>query len=149
MEAPDFTLKDSDENDVSLSDFRGKAVVLYFYPKDDTPGCTTQAVDFTRLEKEFASAGAMVIGISKDSCESHRKFRKKRSLSVLLLSDPDAEVQKKYGVWKPKKFMGREFLGTERSTFLIDKDGNMVKEWRAVNPDGHAAMLLEEIKKLR
>jgi peroxiredoxin Q/BCP len=145
--APDFELPDGEERKVSLSSLRGKKVVVYFYPKDDTPGCTTEAVGFTKLAGEFGKAGAAVLGISKDSCGSHAKFSKKYGLSVRLLSDPDASVQKAYGVWRPKKFMGREFLGTARVTFLLDGNGKVVRVWDPVKPEGHAEEVLEEIKK--
>ncbi|MEW6722213.1 MAG: thioredoxin-dependent thiol peroxidase [Candidatus Micrarchaeota archaeon] len=146
VEAPGFSLPDADGREVSLGDFRGRKVVLYFYPKDDTPGCTIEAVDFTRLAGDFADAGAVVIGISKDSCASHAKFTKKYSLGVILLSDADASVQKAYGVWRPKKFLGKEFLGTARVTFLIDERGKILKVWDPVKPEGHAEEVLDEVK---
>ncbi len=147
--APEFILPDGDGKKVALTDFRGKKVVVYFYPKDDTPGCTIEAVDFTKLREGFEKAGAVVLGISKDSCGSHVKFSKKYSLTVMLLSDEDASVQKKYGVWRPKKFMGKEFLGTARVTFLLDEKGKVIKVWDPVEPAGHAEAVLEEIKKMK
>jgi peroxiredoxin Q/BCP len=148
-DAPEFSLPDAEGKSVSLGSFRGKKVVLYFYPKDDTPGCTTEAIDFTKLKDEFLKANSVVLGISKDSCESHVKFMKKHGLTVILLSDENAEVQKRYGVWRPKNFLGKEFMGTARVTFLIDGQGKIVKVWDPVNPLGHAAAVLEEIKKMK
>lgn len=145
--APGFTLPDKDGKEVSLGDFPGKMIVLYFYPKDDTPGCTMEANGFTKLNDEFAKAGAVVLGISKDSCESHMKFSRKYGLSVILLSDADASVQKKYGVWRPKKFLGKEFLGTARVTFLIGGDGRIKRIWDPVKPEGHAQEVLEAVRK--
>ncbi len=146
--APDFCLKDQDEKDVCLKDFKGKFVVLYFYPKDNTPGCTIEAIDFSKLKQDFSEVNAIVLGISKDSCLSHQKFRKLQNLTVNLLSDPDVVLQKKYGVWKPKKFMGKEFLGTKRTTFLIDTKGKLVQIWSNVSVNGHAEDVLSTIKKL-
>jgi peroxiredoxin Q/BCP len=146
-DAPDFKLKDADENEISLKGLRGRKVVLYFYPEDDTPGCTTEAMDFTKLKDEFAKENAVVIGISKDSCESHRKFIAKRSLSIILLSDPNLIAHNLYGVWRLKKFAGKEYVGTVRSTFLIDESGKIAKIWDSVIPIGHAHAVLEEIRK--
>jgi thioredoxin-dependent peroxiredoxin len=144
--APSFTLKNSDEFNIKLSDFVGKWVVLYFYPRDNTPGCTLEALDFTRLKKDFALQNAVVLGISKDSCASHKKFTSKKDLTVELLSDPDSEVQKLYGVWRPKKMMGREFMGTVRSTVLIGPQGRIIRIWDKVKAKGHAEEVLEELK---
>src|SRR3989344_8700507 len=127
--APDFTLPNQDEANVCLSEFKGKYVVLYFYPKDNTPGCTIEALDFTRFKKDFEKLNCVVIGISKDDCSSHKKFVGDKNLKITLLSDSDTKVQQKYGVWRMKKFMGREFMGTVRSTFLIDTKGTIVKHW--------------------
>ena len=145
QKAPDFTLLSGAEQATKLSDFIGKWVVLYFYPKDNTPGCTLEALAFTGLKKDFAAKNAVVFGISKDSCASHQKFIAKQDLTVELLSDPDSEVQKLYGVWRPKKFMGREFLGTVRSTFLIDPQGKISKIWDNVKAKGHAEEVLKSI----
>ena len=145
--APAFSLLDSNESRVSLKDFFGKWVVLYFYPKDFTFGCTIEAIDFTKRSPEFSKLRAMILGISKDSCESHMKFVKGKKLSITLLSDPDSAVQKLYGVWQPKKLLGREFLGTVRTTFLVDPEGMIVKIWNKVNPIGHADAVLEEVRK--
>lgn len=145
--APDFELPDANGNKIKLSDYKGKNVVVYFYPKDNTPGCTIEAIDFSALKKEFEKKNTVILGISKDTCKSHQKFIDDRKLTITLLSDEDHKVQEKYEVWKPKKFMGREFLGTIRSTFLIDKTGVIQKIWSPVNVKGHAQEVLKEIKK--
>ncbi|MDY4561158.1 MAG: thioredoxin-dependent thiol peroxidase [Peptostreptococcus porci] len=124
--AIDFTLEDKDGNKVSLSDFRGKKVVLYFYPKDNTPGCTKQACNFRDNYPHFVEKGAVVIGISKDGLKSHTNFAAKHELPFILLSDPDIEVIQKYGIWKEKKLYGKTFLGVVRTTFLIDEEGTIV-----------------------
>ncbi len=130
--APDFTLKDANGRDVSLSDFKGSWVVLYFYPKDNTSGCTKEAIDFSSLLPEFQKLGAKVIGISPDSEKSHEKFIEKHDLKVLLLSDPSKEVLKAYGAWGKKKNYGREYEGVIRSTFLINPQREIVKSWKNV-----------------
>ncbi len=130
--APDFTLKDANGRDVSLSDFKGSWVVLYFYPKDNTSGCTKEAIDFSSLLSEFEGLGAKVIGISPDSEKSHEKFIEKHDLKVLLLSDPSKEVLKAYGAWGKKKNYGREYEGVIRSTFLINPQREIVKSWKNV-----------------
>jgi len=140
--APDFSLQDQDGKVHKLSEYRGKRVVLYFYPKDDTPGCTKEACAFRDDIGTFLKKGAVVLGVSKDSAASHQKFRAKYSLPFALLSDSDAAVQKLYGVWQPKKFLGREFLGTVRSTFLIDAKGRIAKAWSPVTVDGHSVEIL-------
>ncbi len=142
--APAFTLKDSDENKVSLKDFSGKWAVLYFYPKDDTPGCTIEAKDFSKQLPGFEGLGASVIGISADDCGSHKKFQKKHKLKITLLSDDKKTILKKYGVWGKKNFMGREYMGILRTTFLIDPKGKISRIWESVNPEGHAG----EVKKI-
>ncbi len=147
--APDFELPDGDGSRVKLSSLRGKKVVVYFYPKDDTPGYTIEAVDFTKLRGEYEKAGAAVLGISKDSCASHVKFTNKYGLTVRLLSDEDHSVQEKYGVWRLKSFMGKESMGTARATFLLDGKGKVLKVWDPVKPENHAAEVLEEIKKMK
>jgi peroxiredoxin Q/BCP len=136
--APPFCLPDVEGKEVCLEGFRGKWVVLYFYPRDNTPGCTLEAIQFSKALGEFASLGAQVIGVSTDSPESHVKFAEKHDLTVLLLSDPDHRVIGAYDAWKPKSFLGKEFLGTERDTFLIDPDGKIVEVWRKVSVKGHA-----------
>ncbi len=147
--APDFSCLNQDEETVTLSQFQGKKnVVLYFYPKDDTPGCTTEAMDFTALINEFDKAETVVLGVSKDSCEKHRKFIKKRALQVELLADTDGEICEKYGVWQLKKFMGREYMGIVRSTFVIDKTGNLVEQDLKVKVKEHAQKILDFVKTL-
>jgi peroxiredoxin Q/BCP len=141
--APDFTLPSDEGDDVTLSSFRGRRVVLYFYPKDDTPGCTVQACDFRDVAPRFEGVDAVVLGVSPDSAASHRKFRDKYGLNFPLLADEDRAVADAYGVWKKKKLYGRTFLGIERSTFLIDEEGRIAEVWRKVKPKGHADMLSE------
>ena len=139
--APDFTLASDQGGDVTLSALRGKKVVLYFYPKDDTPGCTVQACDFRDSQPRFSGLDAVVLGVSADSVASHEKFREKFGLNFPLLADEDHAVASAYGVWKEKSMYGRTFMGIERSTFLIDEDGWVVEAWRKVTPQGHAEML--------
>lgn len=141
-----FELEDSEGMMLSLAAFRGKWVVLYFYPKDNTPGCTIEAVDFTKLQKEIPDVA--ILGVSPDSSESHKKFIEKQQLSVTLLSDPDKEVLKKYGAWGLKKNYGKEYEGVIRSTFLINPEGEIVKEWKNVKAKGHAAKVFEALSKL-
>jgi thioredoxin-dependent peroxiredoxin len=143
MQAPDFTLPSDEGVDVTLSDLRGKKVVLYFYPKDDTPGCTIQACDFRDAAPSFEGVDAAVLGVSADSVESHERFRAKYDLNFPLLADEEHEVAEAYGVWKEKSMYGRKFMGIERSTFLIDEDGKVERIWRRVKPKGHAEMLAE------
>jgi peroxiredoxin Q/BCP len=145
--APHFCLPDSRKKAHCLNDYLGKWVVVYFYPKDNTPGCTLEAMDFSRLKKDFEKKKAVILGISKDSCASHQKFIDSQGITITILSDEDHKVQEKYGIWRPKKFMGREFLGTVRSTFLIDQKGNLVKVWDPVSVKGHAESVLAEIRK--
>ena len=147
--APDFSSVDQDGEAVSLAQFRGdKHIVLYFYPKDDTPGCTTEANEFTALIDEFAAAGAVVLGVSKDSCEKHRKFIAKHGLKVRLLADTDGSLCELYGTWGPRKFMGREYMGIGRSTFVIDKQGKLVHVDYKVKAKGHAQAILEVVEGL-
>ena len=148
MKAYDFTLPASNGENVSLSDYKGKAVILYFYPKDATPGCTTEACDFRDSVKKSENEDAVILGISVDSVNSHEKFIEKNDLPFLLLSDENHEVCEKYDVWKLKKNYGKEYMGIERSTFLIDKDQNIVKEWRNVRVKNHVEEVTEELKKL-
>ncbi len=136
--APEFTLASDAGEQVSLSDFRGKPVVLYFYPKDDTPGCTTQACGIRDAYAEFEQAGAVVLGVSPDDVGSHVKFREKYALPFTLLADPEHEVAERYGVWGEKKYMGRSYLGVNRSTFVIGPDGAVVKAMHDVKPATHA-----------
>ena len=141
--APAFTLKDKDGADVSLSDFAGKKVVLYFYPKDNTPGCTRQACAFAAAYREFKKKGAVVIGVSRDSVASHVKFADKFSLPFILLSDPELEAIRAYGVWQEKKNYGKVTMGVVRTTFIIDGDGKIAAVMPKVNPDSNAAQVLE------
>ena len=145
MKAPNFTLKDKDGRDVSLSDFLGKKVVVYFYPKDNTPGCTRQACAFAGAYKQFAEKNVEVIGISKDSVASHIKFAEKFSLPFILLSDPELEAIKAYGVWQEKKLYGKVSMGVVRSTFIVDEKGNVEHVMPKVKPDTNAAEILERI----
>jgi peroxiredoxin Q/BCP len=144
--APDFTLDSDDSKKISLSDFRGKNVVLYFYPKDGTPGCTQEAIEFQNLNRKFGNINTVILGISKDSIESHRKFKEKNNLHFTLLSDPTTKVQKLYYVWKEKSLYGKKFMGTERSTFLINEKGLVEKIYRKVKVKGHAEACLLELK---
>jgi peroxiredoxin len=137
--APDFTLKNEDRKSISLSAFTGKWVILYFYPKDDTPGCTQEAKDFSGLDPEIQKNGAVVLGISPDSEESHEKFAEKYNLSVELLSDPDHTVLEAYGVWQKKINYGKEYMGVSRTTYLIDPKGIIQNVWENVKVGGHAA----------
>lgn len=145
--APDFTLMDKDEKAVSLSDFLGKKVVLYFYPKDNTPGCTRQACAFAGAYADFQKKNVQVIGISRDSTASHRKFAQKYSLPFILLSDPDMLAITAYGVWQEKKMYGKTSMGVVRTTFIIDEMGNIEKIIPKVKPDTNAAEILEELTK--
>lgn len=146
--APAFNLPTDDGGKIRLSDLKGLNAVLYFYPKDSTPGCTTEALDFTALMPKFQKANTAVIGISKDSIESHCRFRDKNMLKVILASDEKGEVVEKYGVWQLKKLYGREFMGIVRSTFLIDANGKIARIWPKVKVKGHAEEVLEAAKAL-
>jgi len=148
-EAPDFCLLDENGQKVCLNDFKGKWVVLYFYPKDNTPGCTKEAENFSELLPEFEKLGAVVIGVSPDSVESHKKFKEKRDLKVKLLSDESREVLKAYGVWQKKKMYGREYMGVVRTTYLIDPEGKVTHIWKRVKVKGHAEAVLNKLKDLR
>ncbi len=146
--APDFCLPSDDGREYCLRDFRGKWVVLYFYPKDNTSGCTREAVDFTSRLNDFMSLGAVVIGVSPDPIESHRKFRMKHSLKVILLSDVEHKVLQLYGAWGKKKRYGREYYGVIRSTFLIDPQGVVRRVWRNVRVAGHVEEVLQTLQSL-
>lgn len=141
--APEFTLSDSQGNNISLSDFRGRKVVLYFYPKDNTPGCTRQACAFAAAYNGFKEKNVQVIGISRDSAESHRKFAEKHSLPFILLSDPLLDAIQKYGVWQEKKLYGKVNMGVVRTTFIIDENGNIERIMPKVKPDTNAQEILE------
>ena len=144
--APDFTLLDQDGNSVSLSDFRGKRVVLYFYPRDNTPGCTRQACAFAAAYDGFREIDAVVIGISKDSAASHRKFADKYELPFILLSDPELQAIQAFGVWQEKKNYGKVSMGVVRTTFVIDAEGKIEKIMPKVKPDTNAAEILEYLR---
>ncbi|MBN2741021.1 MAG: peroxiredoxin [Rhodobacteraceae bacterium] len=158
--APDFTLPATGgaafegaklltpEGELTLSQARPKAVVLYFYPKDNTPGCTTEALDFTRLADEFASAGAVVIGVSKDSLKKHQNFCDKHDLGIYLASDDGGETCENYGVWAEKSMYGKTFWGIVRATYLIDSTGCVARVWPKVSVKGHAAEVLEAVRAL-
>jgi thioredoxin-dependent peroxiredoxin len=140
--APDFTLPSDTGEEVSLSDFRGRPVVLYFYPKDDTPGCTAQAQGIRDAYADFEKAGAIVLGVSPDSVKRHVKFKEKYGLPFTLLADPEHEVAERYGVWGEKRYMGRAYMGIDRTTFVISPDGSVAKVMPKVKPDTHAADVL-------
>ena len=147
-QAPDFALPTDSGETLELAKLKGKPVVLYFYPKDDTSGCTAEAKDFTQLAPDFRKAGVEVIGVSPDSVASHQKFRKKYALDVRLAADPDKAVALAYGVWVEKSMYGRKYMGVERSTFLIDGKGRIARSWRKVKVPGHAAEVLAAARAL-
>ena len=148
MKAPGFTAGSSEGGEVSLEALRGKVVVLYFYPKDDTPGCTKEACSFRDSESELQKLGAVVLGVSKDGLGSHGKFKEKYHLNFPLLSDTDGKVIQAYGVWKDKSIFGHTALGLQRSTFVIDREGTIAKAWYGVKVDGHADEVLEVVRGL-
>ena len=145
--APAFTLETAD-GPISLSDFSGKKLVLYFYPKDDTPGCTTEGLQFSALGDAFAKADTKVVGVSKDSIASHSKFAAKHGLTITLASDPEGETIEAYGAWVEKAMYGRKYMGIERSTFLIDRNGQIASVWRKVKVAGHADAVLKATQDL-
>lgn len=145
--APSFTAPTNGGGSTSLEDFKGRHVVLYFYPKDDTPGCTKEACGFRDAYRDFEKAGAVVLGVSTDSAKKHDRFIEKFKLPFTLLADEDKSIVEAYGVWGKKKFMGREYLGTHRVTFLIGPDGRIKKIWPQVKPEEHAAEVLAELGK--
>lgn len=146
--APDFTLPRDGGGDVTLSDLQPKKVVVYFYPKDDTPGCTKEAIGFTEMGDAFEAAGTVVIGVSKDTVAKHDKFIAKHDLGVILASDADADVCERYGVWVEKNMYGKKYMGIERATFLVNADGTVAEEWRKVKVPGHVDAVLEAAKAL-
>lgn len=146
--APDFELPLGGGGTLKLSDLRGRKVVLYFYPKDDTQGCTTEALDFTALLPEFEKAGAVVVGVSPDSVKKHERFASKHGLRIDLVSDEGLDTLKAYGVWAEKSMYGRTYMGVVRSTFLIDADGRIARIWRAVRVKDHAAEVLGAVREL-
>lgn len=147
--APDFELANQDNEKVSLNDFRNRWVVVYFYPKDDTPGCTVEAVDFTKRTEEFKKFNAVVVGISADPVKSHCSFIEKHKLGITLLSDEDKKAVDAYGVWGLKFFLGRQFFGISRSTFLINPNGKISKTWYKVKAEGHADEVLRTLKAMK
>lgn len=147
--APDFTLTADDGTKVKLSQFRGKPVVVYFYPKDDTPGCTREACAFRDRKKDLEKLGAVVLGLSPDNAASHAKFRDKFELNFPLLVDTDHKVAEKYGAWREKNMYGKISMGIQRSTFLIDAEGKVAKAWKKVNVDGHDEKVLEALRELK
>lgn len=143
--APDFTLPTADGTEVTLADFRGRRVVLYFYPKDDTPGCTTEACQFRDALPRFEARDAVLLGVSPDPPDSHRAFKEKYDLNFPLLADEEHEVAEAYGVWKEKQMFGNTFWGVERSTFLVDAEGLVERAWRGVRPEGHAEEVISAL----
>lgn len=148
MPAPDFTLPRDGGGTLSLSDLKGKTVVLYFYPKDDTSGCTKEAIDFSALKGAFDAAGATIIGISPDSAKKHDKFKEKHQLTVDLVADEEKTALEAYGVWVEKSMYGRKYMGVERTTFLIGPDGRIARVWPKVKVPGHAQAVLDAVKAL-
>lgn len=146
--APPFSLPNEDGKTVTLSDFKGQWLILYFYPKDNTPGCTTEACDFTSIHEELNSVNCAVLGVSPDSTESHRKFIDQRELSFSLLSDPEKEVHRAYGAWGIKKNYGKEYEGVIRSTFIINPEGNLAHAWHNVRAKGHANRVQKKLQEL-
>ena len=146
--APDFTASTDGGKKLKLSDLRGKPVVLYFYPKDDTPGCTTEACGFRDALPDFSKVKAQVIGVSRDSVARHDKFKQKYDLPFPLVSDEDGKICEKYGTWVEKSLYGRKYMGIDRATFLIDKTGSVARVWRKVKVSGHVAEVLEAVKAL-
>ncbi|SDU17214.1 thioredoxin-dependent thiol peroxidase [Stappia sp. ES.058] len=146
--APDFDLETDGGGRVNLSDLKGRKVVLYFYPKDDTPGCTKEAIAFTGLKDDFDAAGATVIGISPDTAAKHDKFKAKHDLGVILAADPETDIAAAYGVWVEKNMYGKKYMGVERSTFLINGEGKIAEIWRKVKVPGHAEAVLDAVKTL-
>ncbi len=146
--APDFELETDTHGTIRLSDFRGRKVVLYFYPKDNTPGCTREGKDFSGLLDAFEEADTVVIGISPDTVRKHANFREKQGLRVILAADPERKAIEAYGVWKEKSMYGRKYMGVERSTFLIDREGRIARIWRKVKVKGHAEEVLQAAREL-
>jgi thioredoxin-dependent peroxiredoxin len=147
--APDFELASDEGETVTLSALRGKPVVLYFYPKDDTPGCTTEACEFRDAYDVYRERGVEILGISPDDVRSHEKFKAKYELPFTLLADPDHKVAEAYGVWGERSFAGKKYLGINRSTFVIDEDGNIARAMLGIKPAGHAAQVLDELQTAR
>jgi len=148
QKAPNFKLKTDGDGEISLAKLKGKVAVVYFYPKDDTPGCTTEAIAFSALKPQFDKCGAVLIGVSKDSVQRHDNFKKKYDLKIQLASDEEGQMVDDYGVWIKKINYGREYMGIDRSTFLIDARGVIRKIWRKVKVKGHAEQVLEAVRAL-
>ena len=146
--APDVKLQNMDGQPISLADYRGQKLVLYFYPKDDTSGCTKEAQDFTALASEYEKAGTWILGVSKDDAKSHAKFTDKYGLKVPLATDPDGSVCEAFGTWTEKSMYGRKYMGIERATFLVDRDGVVKRVWRKVKVPGHAEEVLKAAREL-
>jgi len=149
QKAPEFCLPNQDETEICLRDLSGKWVVLYFYPKDNTPGCTTEACDFTNEVEEFEDLDAVILGVSPDSAKKHRNFIEKKDLKITLLSDEDKKVLRDYNAWGLKKMYGREYEGVIRSTFIINPEGEIVAEWKNVKVKGHVEKVKEKLKELQ
>lgn len=147
--APDFDLPTNDAGRISLSSLRGQPVVLYFYPQDNTETCTTEAIDFSAAQKDFETAGAVVVGVSPDSPKSHDRFRAKHGLGITLASDTDLKTVHRYGLWVEKSMFGRKFMGVERATFLIARDGRIARIWRKVRVKGHVQEVLAAVRGLK
>ncbi len=147
--APEFCLPNQDEEEMCLRDIVGGWIVLYFYPKDNTPGCTTEACDFTAQMPDFSGLGAMILGVSPDSPKKHRNFIEKKELLITLLADEEKELCQSYGVWQLKKFMGREYMGVVRSTFIINPDGEIAAIWEKVRVKGHVDVVREKLIELQ
>ncbi len=147
-QVPAFCLPNQDEEEVCLRDLQGAWIVLYFYPKDNTPGCTTEACEFTAALPDFSGLGAMILGVSPDSPKKHRSFIEKKELGITLLSDEEKEVCEAYGVWQLKKNYGREYMGVARSTFIIDPDGKIAAVWEKVRVKGHVEAVKEKLAEL-
>lgn len=147
-QAPDFHLANQNKKYYSLSDFKGKKIVLYFYPKDMTPGCTTETLGFQDLKSQFEQENTVVIGISKDSSERHQKFCEKHNLNIILLADTEVTTIKDYKVWKEKSMFGKKYMGISRESFLVNEKGLIIKHWQKVKPNTHPQEVLEYIKKL-
>ena len=146
---PDFCLPNQDEEEICLRDIRGKWTVLYLYPKDNTPGCTTEACDFTEAQPDFDGLDAIILGVSPDSPKKHRNFIEKKDLKITLLADEEKELCKLFGVWQLKKFMGKEYMGVVRSTFIIDPDGKVAAVWSKVRVKGHVEDVKEKLEALQ
>lgn len=146
--APDFTIKDQDDNDFTLSSLKGKWVVLYFYPKDNTPGCTTEAIEFSAVKDALRKKGVEILGVSPDSVKTHNNFITKKELTITLLSDPEKDALEKYGVWRLKKNYGREYFGVVRSTFIISPDMKVAHSWSSVKVKGHVEAVEKKLDEL-